>query len=48
MKRILLATAAIAGLSLDCLAQEPVIQLHVQPMAGPGARPQVSALAAAR
>ncbi len=35
MMRVLLATAAIAGLTLDCVAQEPMNRLHVQPMAAP-------------
>ena len=35
MKCVLLAAAAIAGLSLNCAAQETVIRLHVQPMSAP-------------
>ena len=35
MKCVLLATAAIVGISLDCRAQETLIRLRVQPMPAP-------------
>ena len=35
MKCVLLATAAIVGISLDCRAQETLIRLRVQPMSAP-------------
>jgi hypothetical protein len=35
MKRVLLAAAALAGVSLDCLAQDTEIRVRVQPMPAP-------------